>query len=191
MLFSIIIGIYFFNVEQVRQTSLSILLKSLTYVHNTYLEEEVIESRQNIENSTGMIQLNPREYKCLDHRYKIRMISREPLIIYIEKFLVPYEIRHLIELAAPHFTPSLTHDEDKAKLVKSDYRTSWTAYIDRQETPVVKCIEDRFARFQGNVDSGYLETLQVVRYAADQEVCLIVFSYLYDQKTNLVRFVLV
>ncbi|CAF1064300.1 unnamed protein product, partial [Adineta ricciae] len=169
VLFSIIIGIYVFNVEQVRQTSLSILVKSLTYFQNTYFEEEIIESRQTIDNSTGMIQLNPSEYKCLDHRYKIRMISREPLIIYIEKFLVPYEIRHLIELAAPHFAPSLTHDDDMAKLVRSDYRTSWTAYIDRQETPVVKCIEDRFARFQGNVDSGYLETLQVVRYTADQE----------------------
>ena len=36
---------------------------------------------------------------CADHRYKIRLITRNPTIIYIENFLTANEIEHLIELA--------------------------------------------------------------------------------------------
>ena len=37
--------------------------------------------------------------KCSDHRYKIRIIERSPLIIYIEEFLQENEIEHLIQLS--------------------------------------------------------------------------------------------
>ncbi len=43
--------------------------------------------------------LSQYEYECPQHRYRIRMIERRPLIIYIEQFLTQDEIQHLIELA--------------------------------------------------------------------------------------------
>lgn len=52
----------------------------------------------------------------------------------------------------------------------SDYRTSNTAYLGRSSTPIVKCIEQRFAQFQGNIDLLRLEPLQVVRYEPNQQV---------------------
>ncbi len=39
------------------------------------------------------------QYECPQHLYNIRVIERRPLIIYIEQFLTPNEIQHLIELA--------------------------------------------------------------------------------------------
>jgi hypothetical protein len=39
------------------------------------------------------------EIECPQHRYNIQIISRRPLIIYIEQFLTPDEIQHFIELA--------------------------------------------------------------------------------------------
>ncbi|CAF3806956.1 unnamed protein product [Adineta steineri] len=50
------------------------------------------------------------------------------------------------------------------------YRTSSTAIIQRHQTPIVQCIERRFAQFQGGVDVDCIEPLQVVKYANDQQV---------------------
>ncbi|CAF1520445.1 unnamed protein product [Adineta steineri] len=106
-------------------------------------------------------------YNCPDHRYKVRIISRSPLIIYLEKFLTEDEMKHLIELAEPRFQPSKTRSDGKRIL--NEHRTSSTAKLQPHGTPIVKCIEQRFAEFQGNVDIEYLEPLQVVKYVETQE----------------------
>ena len=59
--------------------------------------------------------------------------------------------------------------------MQNNYRTSSTADLERAETPVVKCIEQRYAQFQGNINVEYIEPLQVVQYASDQEVLLLFF----------------
>ena len=41
----------------------------------------------------------------------------------------------------------------------------------RRQTPIVKCLEQRFAQFQGDIDIERLEQLQVVKYTPGQEVC--------------------
>ncbi|CAF0713078.1 unnamed protein product [Adineta steineri] len=51
----------------------------------------------------------------------------------------------------------------------NEYRTSSSAEIKRHQTPIVKCIEQRFAQFQGDVDIECLEQLQVVKYKVDQQ----------------------
>ncbi|CAF0866774.1 unnamed protein product [Adineta ricciae] len=90
-------------------------------------------------------------YKCTDHRYKTRIISRTPLIIYIDKFLLDYEIQHLIELA------------------ETGHQTSSTVDLECHKTPVVKCIAQRFARFQANIRVEHIEPLRVVKYTSDQK----------------------
>ncbi|UJR24562.1 hypothetical protein I4U23_005937 [Adineta vaga] len=137
------------------------LIKYLIYFQETYLNDS-----KEINISINEIK---KEYQCINHRYKTRIISRIPLIIYIDKFLNSYELQHLIQLATPLFQQSTIYDEN-GKLIKNNtHRTSSTASIQRHETPIVQCIEERFVQFQGNIDIEQLEPLQVVKYTSDQE----------------------
>ena len=52
----------------------------------------------------------------------------------------------------------------------NEIRTSSSAYINRHQTPIVGCIEQRFAQFQGDIDVECIEPLQVVKYKPDQQV---------------------
>ena len=52
----------------------------------------------------------------------------------------------------------------------NDYRTSNSAMLRRRQTPVVQCLEERFADFQGGIDPDTIEPLQVVKYRSNQEV---------------------
>ncbi|CAF1221209.1 unnamed protein product [Adineta steineri] len=100
------------------------------------------------------------KYKCPHHRYSARIITRRPLIIYIEKFLTQNEMQHLIELAEKEFKPSTTTIAG-GKPAINKYRTSSSAFIRPHQTPVVQCIERRFAQFQGDVNVQCIEPLQV------------------------------
>jgi hypothetical protein len=57
-----------------------------------------------------------------------------------------------------------------SSLVDDNYRSSSTAYLGRSQTPVVKCLEQRFAQFQGDIDPLRLEPLQVVKYGPNEQV---------------------
>ncbi|CAF1200269.1 unnamed protein product [Adineta ricciae] len=176
-LLCILIGICAFNITNVRENTfentkfgLRMLINGLTNLEKVYFEDEPITNKHPKENNATAVMnktTKNSEYKCIDHRYKIRIIQRTPLIVYIEKFLLPYEIRHLIELAKPLFSQSTIYEN--GEFVRNPHRTSWTADIERHETPVVKCIEERFAHFQGNLDLEHVEPLQVVKYTSDQE----------------------
>ena len=85
------------NLDEIKK-SLQILIKHLIDVES-YFEDERIQSKYCKENCKSF-QLNESESECQsDHRYKTRIISRTPLMIYIEQFLTQREIEHLIELA--------------------------------------------------------------------------------------------
>jgi hypothetical protein len=68
------------------------------------------------------------------------------------------------------FVHSAIIQANGSSLVDDNYRSSSTAYLNRSQTPVVKCIEQRFAQFQGDIDPRRLEPLQVVKYEPNQEV---------------------
>lgn len=61
--------------------------------------------------------------------------------------------------------------EDNGTSSAKEVRTSSTAGINRHETPIVECLERRFAQFQGDVDLECIEPMQVVKYTSDQQVC--------------------
>jgi hypothetical protein len=52
----------------------------------------------------------------------------------------------------------------------NNIRTSSSAFINRRQTPIVECIERRFAQFQGDIDVECIEPLQVVKYTPNQQV---------------------
>ena len=70
----------------------------------------------------------------------------------------------------PIFVHSAVVQVNGSSLVNGNYRSSTTAYLSRSRTPIVKCIEQRFAQFQGDIDPLRLEPLQVVKYEPNQEV---------------------
>ena len=72
-------------------------------------------------------------------------------------------------ISEPFFEPSVVYGDDETLLV-NEYRTSSSAFIERHETPIVRCIEQRFAQFQGNIDIERIEPLQVVKYTSNQQV---------------------
>jgi hypothetical protein len=76
----------------------------------------------------------------------------------------------------PLFQLSTMYDNN-GKVILNKYRTSTTADIERHETPIVRCLEERFAQFQGNIDLERLEPLQVVKYIESQEVQDILFYF--------------
>ncbi|CAF0981365.1 unnamed protein product [Adineta steineri] len=121
--------------------------------------------REKFENNYN---LSEYESKCPYHQYKIRLIERKPLIIYIEQFLTQNEIKHLIQLADSLLKRSMIHD-DKGGHSYDQYRTSTSAGLKRHQTPIVKCIEQRFAQFQGGIHLDRIEPLQIVKYTHDQQ----------------------
>lgn len=59
---------------------------------------EIIHSKMIEENRQRRVYSTRDEVPCPQHFYRIRIINRRPLIIYIENFLTKKEINHLIEL---------------------------------------------------------------------------------------------
>ena len=57
--------------------------------HTDHYETEDINNSYNDSNY---------EQQCPQHRYTIRIIEKNPLVIYIENFLTAFEIQHIIEL---------------------------------------------------------------------------------------------
>ncbi|CAF4070433.1 unnamed protein product [Adineta steineri] len=100
------------------------------------------------------------KYKCPHHQYSTRIIERSPLIIYIEEFLTQNEMQYLIRLTEKEFKPSTIGTAHGKATIGKD-RTSSSAFIRPHQTPVVQCIERRFAQFQGDVDVDCIEPFQV------------------------------
>ncbi|CAF1160268.1 unnamed protein product [Adineta ricciae] len=146
--------------------SLHIIVERLTILQ-TYLRQQTIKDIKD-QNSSVNYDLSKYEYECPHHRYVTRIIERKPLIIYIENFLTRNEIEHLAQLAEPLFNPSKIFNAEGVRTY-DDYRTSTSANLRRQHTPVVKCLEHRFAKFQGNIDVRRIERFQVVKYIPGQQ----------------------
>ena len=64
----------------------------------------------------------------------------------------------------------MTRDEHDGSHYFNKDRTSTSAYINRHQTYLVKCLARRFAQFQGGIDVQRMEPFQVVKYIDNQEV---------------------
>ncbi|KAI0110482.1 hypothetical protein GGR51DRAFT_93540 [Nemania sp. FL0031] len=103
---------------------------------------------------------------CAPDAYSVHILSKAPLVVYIENFLSLDEREHLLEISEPLFEPStITNDGDKTQrdvLV----RDSSVALIPRTET--VRCVEARARSFQGWRDDLWIERLRTQRYGPSQ-----------------------
>jgi prolyl 4-hydroxylase len=103
---------------------------------------------------------------CLPHNYTTQIVSLDPLVVYIHSFLHPSEIASLLAVGAPLLRPSTTDRHGK-----TDYRTSWSAFLSSDD-PTVRCVTDRAHAFMGTmlVDGrDDIEAPQLVRYRNGQK----------------------
>lgn len=97
---------------------------------------------------------------------KMRVVSNDPFMRYIHGFLTPEECKHLIQLAESRFQRSLAESADTESGAHPD-RTSFSAFLQKGETDIVRSIEQRASAITGQPVS-HLESLQVVRYTQGQ-----------------------
>ncbi|KAF3063608.1 hypothetical protein GL218_01423 [Daldinia childiae] len=103
---------------------------------------------------------------CPPDSYSIHILSKAPIVIYIENFLSSDERSHLLEISEPLFEPStITHDGDSTQR-DATIRDSEVALIPRTDT--VRCIEARTRAIQGWRDDLWIERLRTQRYGANQ-----------------------
>lgn len=100
-------------------------------------------------------------------------IFEKPHIVYYDSLLLSWECKQLIELCQGRFTPSLTSkgvpETDPNSYIEchSENRTSTSARLEMQETPLVATLERRIAA-AAQLPLQYLESLVVVRYEPGQ-----------------------
>ncbi|CAI0651443.1 unnamed protein product [Colletotrichum noveboracense] len=103
----------------------------------------------------------------LPKTYSIRILSYDPLIIYVVGFLSWAERNHLLQLGQPLFERSAVYvDAENSNLYDSD-RTSSTAFLP-DEDPIVRRIIKRASEIQGYTPENMHESLQLTRYSAGQ-----------------------
>ncbi|KAJ5239932.1 hypothetical protein N7468_004551 [Penicillium chermesinum] len=102
-------------------------------------------------------------YTCPDTpaNYKVHLLSRTPLILYLENFISDSEADHLVDISLNKYTPSIVWD-GVSERVDPDRRLSDRALLDRDDT--VRCLEDRARAFQGWRPHLYIERMWAQRY---------------------------
>ncbi|KAK3317451.1 2OG-Fe(II) oxygenase superfamily protein [Cercophora scortea] len=100
---------------------------------------------------------------CEHPPYKVLMVSKSPLVIYISNFITADERAHLQKVTSNTFTRSGVTNRGSLSDAHHDVRTSQSTNVPRDA--VVRCIEDRALSFQGySTSRTQLEPIQLVKY---------------------------
>jgi hypothetical protein len=99
--------------------------------------------------------------------WRMEIVSTSPVVQTIENFLDDKTCDALIALAEPRLKRSTVVDNVTGKNIHDSARTSYTVFFKRNETPLLKGIQEMAAKI-ANVPEAYLEGLQVVRYQHGQ-----------------------
>ncbi|KXS17255.1 hypothetical protein M427DRAFT_54911 [Gonapodya prolifera JEL478] len=112
------------------------------------------------------------DYVCDTTFRAVRIVNRDPLVMYIEGFLRKGEPEWIISKANPLLARSSVVDVDDDPTEKRNatslYRTSSTAFLTRSGDRILRCIESRASTFTG-VPVRNTEGLQVTYYKEGQE----------------------
>ncbi|PTB61642.1 hypothetical protein BBK36DRAFT_62570, partial [Trichoderma citrinoviride] len=99
---------------------------------------------------------------CPADAYGVRILRREPLVVYLAAWPLSPTQRHLLEISEPLFEPStVTHDASSTHR-DTTVRDSSVALLPR--TDAVRCIEARALAFQGWRRDVWIERLRTQRY---------------------------
>ncbi|KAI2616393.1 hypothetical protein GGS26DRAFT_578444 [Hypomontagnella submonticulosa] len=114
------------------------------------------------------VEPTPVFFNCLPHTYTTEIVSLDPLLIYIDKFLAPAEIDALLEAGEPEFAPSRVYKSGRNQGTSD--RTSSSAALPR-DNPAVQCVLARAEGFLGTMLDPSRDDIgppQLVRYTAGQ-----------------------
>jgi prolyl 4-hydroxylase len=136
----------------------ALLVSVILGIH--YLGSANKKARIDEEGPKGLAQPLWQDAECLQ--------KTSPFIYRLNRFLSPMECKHIIEAAQARFKPSLVVSESTGNDKYDVSRTSWSAYLDRQQTSIIRSIEERAAKVFG-VPVECIEPLQVVRYYPGQK----------------------
>ncbi|KAI0417282.1 2OG-Fe(II) oxygenase family oxidoreductase [Xylaria grammica] len=103
---------------------------------------------------------------CSPDAYSVHILSKAPLVVYIENFLSLDERKHLLQISEPLFEPSTFTNDGQQTRRDILIRDSEVALIPR--THIVRCIEARARSFQGWRDDLWIERLRTQRYGPGQ-----------------------
>ncbi|KAI0512668.1 2OG-Fe(II) oxygenase family oxidoreductase [Xylaria bambusicola] len=103
---------------------------------------------------------------CAPDAYAVHILSKAPLVVYIENFLSLDEQEHLLEISEPLFEPSTVTNDGHTTEHNTLIRDSEVAVVPRTDT--VRCIEARARSFQGWRDDLWIERLRTQRYGPSQ-----------------------
>ncbi|KAE8146352.1 hypothetical protein BDV25DRAFT_132993 [Aspergillus avenaceus] len=98
---------------------------------------------------------------CPEDNYKIHILQRDPLVIYIEDFLTHDEADHLVELGSKNYTPSTIYN-GQITTHNPQTRLSDRALLPRDNA--VRCLENRAKSFQGWNPDLWIERMWTQRY---------------------------
>ncbi|KAI0397150.1 2OG-Fe(II) oxygenase superfamily protein [Xylariaceae sp. FL0594] len=99
---------------------------------------------------------------CEHPSYQSHIVSKSPLVIYLDGFLTLKEAAHLQDITRDTFSRSAVADHVGVQGQRQT-RTSQSTSVARDD--VVRCIEERALSFQGfDTAQTYLEPLQLVKY---------------------------
>ncbi|KAI0128432.1 hypothetical protein BJ170DRAFT_682225 [Xylariales sp. AK1849] len=103
---------------------------------------------------------------CSQDAYSTHILSKAPLVIYVENFISEDERAHILDISNPLFAPSTISHNGASVQHDATIRNSSVALIPRTET--VRCIEQRALAFQGWREDLWIEHLRTQRYGTDQ-----------------------
>lgn len=108
-----------------------------------------------------------RQYKCdHEHKYRMSVIKRKPMLMYITDFMTDGEAQHLIAIGMPSLAESTVVGANSS--YKHPGRTSRNSFLRRHHDAVVTCIEQRASSLV-NLPVVNIEPLQVVAYSEGQK----------------------
>lgn len=111
--------------------------------------------------------------------YQVHLLSRTPLILYLENFISAPEADHLVSTSLDKYSPSIIFD-GVTERVDPDRRLSDRALLPRDNT--VRCLEERARAFQGWRPHLYIERMWAQRYNASGH-----YGYHYDWTGSVAR----
>ncbi|KAF2427745.1 hypothetical protein EJ08DRAFT_735963 [Tothia fuscella] len=126
---------------------------------------------QSFENTDALV-FPDNNLVCAPHSYNVRVLSREPLVVYIDGFLSRNEAQHLVNAAEENYKPSTIFTGEEESF-DATIRNSSKAQLPRDNA--VQCIEARARDFQGWRPDVYIEKLWAQRYVAGGH-----YTYHYD-----------
>ncbi|KAL5117236.1 hypothetical protein ACEQ8H_004925 [Pleosporales sp. CAS-2024a] len=143
----------------------------------SYSDREADASLDSSSKTYADLVIPAQNLSCGEHAYRgVYVVSREPLVVYIEGFLSEEERKSIIGMSEPHFAPATIWTNGQ-EFIDTTIRHSEKAPLP-VDHDMIQCIADRARKFQGWRPYVFVERLWAQRYTTGGH-----YTYHYDWAT--------